>query len=140
MFGFLPTRVHGFLDYLMGIVLVAAPLALNFGAGPQTWLPVLLGGGLIISSLFTEYELGVVPLMPVHSHLILDTLAGLMLAASPWFFGFAWEIWVPHVALGLVAVAIAAFTQTRAWPGVQPTIQFRPEPAEGPVGELRATA
>ena len=53
MFGILPTRVHGYLDYLMGLALVVIPLAFDFGAGPQTWLPVLLGGGAIVYSLIS---------------------------------------------------------------------------------------
>jgi hypothetical protein len=140
MFGILPTRVHGFLDFLMGIVLVAVPLALGFGAGPQTWLPVLLGGTLILYSLFTEYELGVVPMISMPSHLVVDALGGLLLAASPWIFGFAWEIWIPHVAMGLAAVGAAIFTQTRAWPNVQPTLQYRPVPGDQTATELRASA
>ena len=140
MIGILPTRVHGFLDWLMGLALVIVPLALGFGAGPQTWLPVLLGGGLILYSLFTAYELGVVPLIPMPSHLVLDGMGGLLLAASPWIFGFAWEVWAPHLTFGLIEVGAAIFTQTRAWPHMQPTLQFRPTPGEPATGELRASA
>jgi hypothetical protein len=120
VFGILPTRVHGFLDYLLGAVLVVIPLAFDFGAGPQTWLPVLMGGGAIVFSLLTEYELGVVPMIPMPAHLILDALGGLFLAASPWVLGFAWEVWIPHVVLGLGAVAAAIFTQTQPSQGAQP--------------------
>jgi hypothetical protein len=139
MFGILPTRVHAILDWLMGLALVVVPLAMGFGAGPQTWLPVLLGGGLILISLFTEYELGVVPILSMPAHLILDAMAGLLLAASPWIFGFAWEVWSPHVVFGLAEVGAAIFTQTRAWPHGQPAIPVRPDSGEGS-GELRASA
>jgi hypothetical protein len=140
MFGFLPTRVHGILDYLMGIVLVAAPLALGFGGGPQTWLPVLLGGGLILYSLFTEYELGVVPVLSMPAHLVMDAMGGLFLAASPWIFGFAWDVWVPHVVLGLAEVGAAVLTQTQAWPHGHTTLEFRPSVGDQTATELRATA
>ena len=140
MFGFLPTRVHGILDYLMGIVLVAAPLALGFGAGPQTWLPIVMGTGVILYSLFTEYELGVIPALSVPSHLVLDAMAGLFLAASPWIFGFAWDIRMPHVLLGMAAVFAAAFTQTQAWPDGHTTLEFRPTAGDQTATELRASA
>jgi len=120
MFGILPTRVHGYLDYLMGLALVVIPLAFDFGSGPQTWLPVLLGGGAIVYSLLTDYELGVVELIPMPAHLILDAMSGLLLAASPWIFGFAWEIWMPHLVLGLAEVGAAMFTQTQPSHGPQP--------------------
>jgi hypothetical protein len=113
MFGLLPTRIHGFLDYLLGAAMVVIPLAFGFGAGPQTWLPVLLGGGLIIYSLLTDYEPGVVPIMGIPTHLALDVLVGLLLASSPWVFGFAWEVWIPHVLLGLAAVGSAIVTRTQ---------------------------
>src|SRR5262249_35864760 len=58
----------------MGIALVVIPLAFNFGAGAQTWLPVLLGGGVILYSLLTDYELGAVDLIGMPAHLILDAL------------------------------------------------------------------
>jgi hypothetical protein len=121
MFGILPTRIHGFLDYMMGLVLVVVPLAFDFGAGPQTWLPVLLGGFAIVYSLLTDYELGVVGLISMPTHLILDAMSGLLLAASPWMFGFAEYIWMPHLVLGLAEVGAAIFTQTQPAHGVSPT-------------------
>ncbi len=81
---------------------------------------MLLGGGVIIYSLLTDYELGAVELIGVPVHLVLDALGGLLLAASPWLFGFAWEVWIPHVVLGLAAVGAAMFTQTRPSHWAQP--------------------
>jgi hypothetical protein len=121
MFGLLPTRIHGFMDYLMGVALVAIPLASRFGAGPQTWLPVLLGGGAILYSLFTDYELGAVRMIPMPAHLVLDAMSGLLLAASPWIFGFSEFIWMPHVVLGLAEVGAAMITQVRPAPMMRPT-------------------
>ena len=87
MFGILPTRIHGVLDYLIGLSLVVMPFILGRGAGPQTWLPVVMGGGMIVYSLLTEYEMGVVPLIGMPTHLILDGLGGMFLASSPWMWG-----------------------------------------------------
>lgn len=139
MFGLLTTRVHGFLDYFLGAALIVVPLAFGFGAGAQTWLPVLLGAGLILTSLMTDYELGPVPLLGMKFHLVLDGLVGLLLAASPWIFGFAWEVWTPHVAMGLAAVAVSILTHTTPWPDSQ-TLQFRPTPESQATGQLKASA
>jgi len=38
--------------------------------------------------------------------------AGAVLAASPWVFGFADVVWVPHVILGLTELAAAFVTKT----------------------------
>ena len=114
MFGIVPTRIHGFVDYLIGLSLVVMSFVLARGAGPQTWLPVLMGGGLIVYSLLTESERGVVPLIGMPAHLMLDGLLGLFLASSPWLLGFAYRVWAPHLILGLALVGLATITQPLA--------------------------
>jgi hypothetical protein len=108
---FIPTRVHGILDYLMGVVLIIAPWLLDFDSDAAIWVPVILGAGAIVYSLLTDYELGVVRRIPMSTHLILDMLSGTILAASPWLFGFADEVWVPHVILGLLEIGAGLMTQ-----------------------------
>lgn len=110
---FIPTRVHGFLDYIMGAFLIIAPWLLGFAAGgAETWVPVILGAGVIVYSLFTNYELGVIPVIEMPTHLALDAVGGVILAVSPWLFGFATFVWVPHLVLGLLEVGAAAMTET----------------------------
>jgi hypothetical protein len=109
----LPTRVHGILDYLMGVLLIASPWVLGFHAGgTETWVPVALGAGVIAYSLFTDYELGAVRRLPMTTHLWLDALGGVLLAVSPWVLGFDERVWIPHVVFGVLEVAAAAVTDT----------------------------
>ena len=76
---FIPTGVHGVADYLLGVVLIAAPWLFRFGdGGPATWVPVILGAGLIAYSLFTGYELGVVRHIPMSVYLGLDLVGGIV--------------------------------------------------------------
>jgi hypothetical protein len=112
---FIPTRVHGMLDYAMGTLLIVAPWLLGFPAwGAQTWVPNILGVGAIGYSLFTAYELGLVRTIPMRTHLALDAGSGVFLAASPWLFGFASLVYLPHLILGLVEIGAALTTQTTA--------------------------
>ena len=100
---FIPTRIHGMLDYLMGLLLIASPWIFGFDeGGAKQWLPVILGAGAIAYSLLTDYELGVVRLLPMPVHLALDLGSGLLLAVSPWLFGFNDDVWAPHLILGLL--------------------------------------
>lgn len=109
---FIPTRIHGMLDYGMGVILIVAPWLLGFArGGAETWLPVVLGVGAILYSLFTDYELGMVRKLSMPTHLTLDGLSGALLAVSPWLFGFAEYVWLPHLVLGLLEVGAAIFTQ-----------------------------
>ena len=108
---FIPTYLHGILDYLVGILLIVAPWILGFAAGgAETWVPVALGIGAIMYSLLTDYELGAVRMIGMPTHLILDAMSGLLLAASPWLFGFDERVFVPHLVLGLFEIAAAALT------------------------------
>jgi hypothetical protein len=108
----LPTRIHGMMDYLMGTLLIALPFLSGFPGRWATWVPVALGAGAIVYSLMTNYELGLAPVLSMSSHLGLDAASGLVLAASPWLFGFASAIWIPHVVLGLLEVFAALITKT----------------------------
>jgi len=110
---FIPTAVHGAIDYLWAVALIAAPWALGFGSmWAEAMVPLFLGAGAIFYSLFTEYECGAVGVVPIRWHLRLDLAAGLLLAASPWLFGFARTVWVPHVTFGTFAIVAALVTRT----------------------------
>ena len=110
---FVPTRVHGILDYVVGaLLLVVPPIVSSPGSGARFWVPAALGAGAIVYALLTDYELGVVRLLPMPAHLLPDALSGVLLAASPWLFGFADRVWEPHLLAGLFEIAAAATTRT----------------------------
>lgn len=110
---FISTRVHGIMDYLMGILLIAAPWILGFDAGgAETWVPVIIGVVMLLQAIMTDYELGMIKTISMKTHLTMDLLAGLFLAASPWIFGFSDVVWAPHVILGLMEVAASLMTRT----------------------------
>ena len=124
---FIPTRVHGLLDYLVGLLLIAAPWVFNFArGGAETWVPVALGVGALVYSVFTDYELGVIKRLPMRAHLTLDLLSGLLLAASPWLFGFSEFVWVPHVVLGVLEVGASLVTKTTPYPDRAPAYGSHP--------------
>lgn len=103
----IPTRVHGMLDYGVGLLLVIAPWLFAFsGNSPATMIMVVMGLAAIVYSLLTNYELGAVHAIPMNGHLIIDLLSGLLLVASPWLFGFADRIAWPHVTFGLLEIGV----------------------------------
>jgi SPW repeat len=112
---FIPTRFHAPLDYIVGVVLIAAPWVFQFSEHTAaTVVSIVLGIGLIAYSLFTDYELGVWKVAPMAVHNLIDIVAGIVLAASPWIFGFADEtanVWVPFVVIGLAAVFLGLTTK-----------------------------
>jgi hypothetical protein len=97
----------------MGILLIAAPFIFDFNrGGAETWVPIVLGAGAILYSLMTDYELGLSKTISMRTHLTLDLMSGLLLAASPWIFGFSDYVSTPHLVLGLAEVGAALMTKT----------------------------
>jgi hypothetical protein len=109
----LGTKTHGYLDYLVGLLLIAAPWIFDFNrGGAETWVPVILGVSALAYSLFTDYELGAVHSLSMRTHLGLDLMSGILLAASPWIFGFNDYVYTPHLVLGIFEIGAALITKT----------------------------
>jgi hypothetical protein len=109
----IPTRIHGILDYVVGLALIAVGAGYFGLSTPEGAVPFGLGVATIIYSLLTRYELGVMPVVPMTGHLAIDAISGVFLAASPWILSFSDRVWMPHVALGvfeLLAVALSSRT------------------------------
>ncbi len=110
------TQMHGVADYVTSVSLITAPMLIaDNKRGIETTLPMMLGAGTLVSSLLTDYELGAAKVIKMPVHLGIDIASGLLLAASPWIFGFNKKVWVPHVAIGLMEIAIALTTETEPY-------------------------
>lgn len=101
------------MDYLVGIVLIAAPWLFDFArGGAETWVPVILGAGAIIYSLMTNYEYSMSRTISMRTHLTLDLCSGILLAASPWLFGFHEYVYLPHLIVGIAEIGASLMTVT----------------------------
>ena len=108
---FISTKAHGILDYLMGVVLIASPWIFGFAAGGyETWIPVAIGAIVLVMAAFTDYKPGLVHKISMNTHLWMDGFAGGFLAASPWIFGFADFVYLPHLIFGLAEIGAALCT------------------------------
>lgn len=105
------SKIHAVLDYIVGILLIAAPWLIGFADNTAaTIIPVALGVSTLIYSLITDYEYSLARLIPYKIHLTIDFMAGLLLLASPWLFDFSDRVYLPHVILGafeIIAVMLS---------------------------------
>jgi hypothetical protein len=112
---FIPTSIHGVLDYLTSGVNISLPRVL--GLDDASWaalVPRLVGATGASYSLLTDYQLGILKVIPMPLHLMLDAAKGVFYASSPWVFGFAkngTRYWLPHVILGTADVLAAMTTK-----------------------------
>ena len=97
----------------MGLLMMLSPKLFAFDlGGPEAWVPFTLGAVTLVYSALTNYDFGVLRRMSFRTHLTLDALGGMLLAASPWLFAFAYYVWLPHMLIGLVAIAAVLSTRT----------------------------
>jgi hypothetical protein len=84
---------------------------------------MVLGFAMIGLSLLTRYEFGAVRLIPVPAHLAVDGLSGALLALSPWLFGFAGIVYLPHLILGLIELGTSLMTETNSSAPERPALR-----------------
>ena len=111
------SRMHGMLDYPAGILLIAAPWIFGFSdeGGAAVAVPIVVGALIILQSLITDYELSVADILPLPAHLAMDVVLGVVLALSPFIFGFADEggnAWIPHVVAGIALIGSGLMTRS----------------------------
>src|SRR5688572_12288468 len=121
----IPTHVHGAFDYICGFALMLSPYVFGFSEpyGSESVIPQLVGLFILIQSLMTRYECGVLRVLSMNTHLLNESLAALFLAVSPWVFGFHQAPsgpWLIHSCLGLLILTVSLITGERRHPLLRP--------------------
>jgi hypothetical protein len=108
----LSRRTHGLLDYLLGVLIMASPWLFGFSgqrAAPQ--LALALGGALLLVSALSNYEMGLVPLIPFPGQRFFDCVIGIALAGASWHFDMNGIAAAVFTTLGLGLLLSAVFTR-----------------------------
>lgn len=113
------TRLHGIFDYCFGIILML-PWVVHFHETDSgTWILAMTGLLMVILSLFTNYEGGLVRLIPMKLHLFVDLLLGLFLVALPfvypmYHYAFYWPVFMGILELLLIVLTrVKPFVTTK---------------------------
>lgn len=114
---FLSTRMHTIIGLIVGVALIAAPWLFGFAdvGGAAVTVPVVVGIFILLSELTTTSEMSLLKIVPMKTHIVIDVVTGLFLAASPWLFMFRdleTNAWVPHLVVGILVVGYALATRT----------------------------
>ena len=115
----IPRVLHGAADYFSGLFLLLAPNLLAFGevGGAAVWVPRIVGLLIFGQAMMTDYELGLMRVIPIGVHLMTDYLVGVFLLAAPWLFGFS-AVGAPTIAVtvvGLLVLGLTVMTQPAGW-------------------------
>jgi hypothetical protein len=111
---FLSVKAHTVIGIIIGVLLLFAPSIFGFiDSTAATTVAQLTGIFIILSELITVSPFGLLRLVPMRAHLVLDYITGIFLALSPWLFGFynlSANVWVPHLIVGILVVGYALAT------------------------------
>jgi hypothetical protein len=86
--GPVPAFVHGIVEYLAAILLIAAPFIFDFTEDAATAVSVIVGVLILIITASTEWRTGLIQSIPVVAHVMLDYVLAIFLIAAPFVLGF----------------------------------------------------
>ena len=89
--GPIPRFLHGVIEYLAGVLLIAAPFLFGFEDGAATAVSIVAGVMVLVIAASTEGPSSLVDSIPVSVHVLLDYALVAVLVASPFLFGFTDE-------------------------------------------------
>jgi len=104
------TKLHGLLDYSLGITLMLSPWIFNYSKGTQAelWIPIISGAVAISYTLFTDAEFGIIKKIKLSNHFLLDLLLGSFLVAAPKLFDYTGYVYLlPYLWIGLLKIFIS---------------------------------
>jgi hypothetical protein len=104
------TRTNATLDFVVAFVLILAPWFLSYSDHAVTPVSRTFAAMLLFYSLCTKYEFGILRMIPLQVHLLLDLGMALLLAASPIHFGIWGLSGLLFVVLGITMGVSALFT------------------------------
>ena len=86
--GPIPAFVHGVVEYLAAILLIAAPFLFSFEEDTATGVSIVAGVLVLVVTASTDMSTGLIKSIPVPAHVVVDYLTAGVLIASPFLFGF----------------------------------------------------
>ena len=111
--GPVPAFLHGLVEYAAAILLIVAPFLFGFESDAATAISIVIGVAVLIVAASTEGPTGLVKVIPVAIHVVLDIVVAGVLIAAPFLFGFSNES-APtafFIALGVVHLLLTIATR-----------------------------
>lgn len=107
----IPPMFHACIDYSVVLILFAGPSIFISSAGVTAKCVSLLVGILMaLVNVFTLYEGGIIRLVSMKLHLLIDKVVGVFLIIAPWLFGFNTQTFLLHVITGAILLSVAVCT------------------------------
>jgi hypothetical protein len=111
--GPVPRVAHGLIEYVAGLLFIAAPVIWSFDEG--TALSIVVGVVILAIAATTDGPTSLVNSVPLSAHIALDYVLAVFLVAAPFIFGFDDETapTVFFITLGVVHLLMTIGTRFR---------------------------
>ena len=111
--GSVPFAMHGFAEYGIGVLSIAAPFMFNFDSDGAKVISALFGAAVLVLAVVTESPTGIVRSLPVASHVVLDYVLSLFLIVAPFIFSFTEDgsATAYFIVLGVLYLLLTIATQ-----------------------------
>lgn len=87
--GPIPAAVHGVVEYLAGVLFIAAPYLFDFEATRATTVSVVVGVVVLVVAAVSKGPTGLIDELPVPAHVALDFVLAVFLIAASFLFGLS---------------------------------------------------
>jgi hypothetical protein len=104
-------KVHGSLDYLVVLIFLGAPTLLHLSTLPAV-ISYSLAGIHLLLTLLTDFPLGLLKIVPLKWHGMIELIVGPVLVALPFALGFGAEPAAQYfyIVNGLVILIVWSLT------------------------------
>ena len=109
---FIPTIAHRLADYLVGLIVIAPPSYFAWTGSARIFF-MMLGVAVICYSLLTDYELGLVRILRIRFHLLLDALFGFVMLAAPTLLNLRSDGRLTVYVIGALSILLSFTTKIR---------------------------
>jgi hypothetical protein len=88
--GPIPLRLHAMIEPVVGLLFIAAPWIFGFSdASDATTVSIVLGALVLLTGLTTRWRMGIVKMLSLRAHQMMDLLVAVIAIASPFVLGFS---------------------------------------------------
>lgn len=115
---FVAKTIHAWLDYPVALALIALPFLFGLGASHPLALTIspVVGVAAFLLTVFTDYHLGLVRVLPYRLHLAVDLAVGVLFLILPFALGFSGLDAAYYWLNGAAVVAVIALSKPETDP------------------------
>jgi hypothetical protein len=104
-------KIHGILDYVTVVAFLSIP-SLFALSGTPAYLSYILASVHLLMTLLTDFQFGILKIIPMRLHKLVEAIVGPALIALPWILGFSGDVTARYVFIGAGVVILAVGTMT----------------------------